>query len=306
VDPGPFPPTRREHPARAAPNRTETAVPQQPRPEPRPAPAWDPGQYLRHAGHRTRPFLDLLARVPAELPGAPAPEIADLGCGAGNVTALLAERWPAARITGLDNSPAMLEAARAHAGPTPGGGSLDFAAADATAWVPDRAYGLIVSNAALQWVPGHAERLPEWFAALPPGGVLAFQVPGNFSAPSHTLLAGLCAGPRWRARLGGAGADRSMAVLEPEGYLGVLAGLTPEADVWETTYLQLLTGEDPVLDWTRGTALRPALTALAGDPEATAAFLAEYAALLRTAYPPGPHGTVFPFRRIFAVARKPV
>jgi trans-aconitate 2-methyltransferase len=154
-------------------------------------------------------------------------------------------------------------------------------------------------------VPGHAERLPEWFAALPPGGVLAFQVPGNFSAPSHTLLAGLCGSPRWRDRLGGAGADRSMAVLEPEGYLGVLAGLTPEADVWETTYLQLLPGEDPVLDWTRGTALRPALTALADDPEATAAFLAEYAALLRTAYPPGPYGTVFPFRRIFAVARKP-
>ncbi len=258
-------------------------------------PVWDPQQYLRHSGHRTRPFLDLLARV--DLP-APA-RIADLGCGAGNVTALLAERWPDARVTGYDNSPQMLERARRYAGPR-----LDFAHADAATWAPGKAaYDLIVSNALLQWVPDHASRFPVWLDALTPGGVLAFQVPGNFSAPSHTLLAALRDSARWRARLGGAG-ERAGAVLEPREYLTRLAALGCDADVWETTYLQVLHGEDPVLDWVKGTALRPVLTALAGDPEASAAFVAECAEALRDAYPAGPHGTVFPFRRVFVVARK--
>lgn len=262
------------------------------------APLWDPQQYLRHADHRTRPFHDLLARI-GELPGHPAPRIADLGCGAGNVTTLLADRWPQARITGYDNSPQMLARAAAHARPL-----LDFAEADAATWEPPEPYDLIVSNALLQWVPGHADRFPVWLDALTPGGTFAFQVPGNFAAPSHTLLAGLRESPRWRSRLGGVG-DRTAAVLEPADYLTRLRSLGCEADVWETTYLQTLQGEDPVLDWVKGTALRPVLTALAEDPEARDAFLTEYAALLRTAYPPGPHGTVFPFRRIFAVARRP-
>lgn len=261
-------------------------------------PAWDPQQYLRHADHRTRPFHDLLARID-DLPGHPAPRIADLGCGAGNVTALLAERWPTARITGYDNSPQMLERAAVHARPP----LLDFAEADAAAWTPTGTYGLIVSNAALQWIPGHADHFPRWLAALAPGGVLAFQVPGNFTAPSHTLLADLRESDRWRPLLHGVG-DRTAAVLEPADYLTRLQDLGCAADVWATTYLQTLHGEDPVLDWVKGTALRPVLTALADDPEARDAFLDDYRTRLRAAYPPGPHGTVFPFRRIFAVARK--
>ncbi|WP_328317908.1 trans-aconitate 2-methyltransferase [Streptomyces sp. NBC_00388] len=257
------------------------------------APLWDPQQYLRHADHRTRPFHDLIGRIP----GTPA-TIADLGCGAGNVTALLAERWPHARITGFDNSPQMLEQARTYAGPR-----LGFAPADAATWTPAEPYDLLVSNALLQWVPGHADRFPDWLDALAPGATFAFQVPGNFTAPSHTILAALRESPRWKPRLSGVG-DRAGAVLEPAAYLSRLTGLGCTADVWETTYLQLLTGDDPVLDWVKGTALRPVLTALAGDEEATAAFLAEYRDRLREAYPPGPHGTVFPFRRIFAVARK--
>ncbi|MEV7421362.1 trans-aconitate 2-methyltransferase [Streptomyces sp. NPDC091212] len=267
------------------------------------AATWDPGQYLRHSGHRSRPFLDLLARVP-EPPGPDgAPRIADLGCGPGNVTALLADRWPAARITGFDNSPEMLGRARKeYEGPTPGGGTLDFRAADATDWTPDEPYGLIVSNAALQWVPGHPGSFPRWIDALAPGGTFAFQVPGNFSAISHTLLADLCDNPRWRDRL--AHIRRVGGVLEPAEYFTRLADLGCAVDAWETTYLQILPGEDPVLDWVKGTALRPVLTALADDPAATAEFTARYRDLLRTAYPRGPHGTVFPFRRIFAVARK--
>ncbi|MFE2378618.1 trans-aconitate 2-methyltransferase [Streptomyces sp. NPDC059398] len=257
------------------------------------APTWDPQQYLRHADHRTRPFHDLLSRIP----GTPA-TIADLGCGAGNATALLADRWPNARITGFDNSPQMLERARQYAGPR-----LTFAPADATTWTPAEPYDLLVSNALLQWVPGHADRFSDWLDALAPGATFAFQVPGNFTAPSHTLLAALRESPRWKTRLSGVG-DRTGAVLEPAAYLSRLTALGCAADVWETTYLQLLTGDDPVLDWVKGTALRPVLTALADDEEATAAFLTEYRDLLRDAYPPGPHGTVFPFRRIFAVAHR--
>ncbi|MER6621398.1 MULTISPECIES: trans-aconitate 2-methyltransferase [unclassified Streptomyces] len=260
-------------------------------------PVWDPAQYLRHAGHRTRPFTDLLARVP-ELPGDP-PRIADLGCGAGNVTALLAGRWPAARITGYDNSPEMLDKARADHG----GGSLRFAHADVRTWVPDGPYDLIVSNATLQWVPGHVERFRDWVRGLTPGGTLAFQVPGNFDAPSHTLLRELAASPRWRDRLAGV-LRHDDAVLRPEGYLEHLTALGCTTDAWETTYVHLLTGQDPVLDWVKGTGLRPVLTALADDPEARDAFVDAYRSALRAAYPAGPHGTPFPFRRVFAVAVK--
>ncbi|MGW2639416.1 trans-aconitate 2-methyltransferase [Streptomyces sp. NPDC001348] len=266
------------------------------------APAWDPAQYLRHAGHRARPFADLLARVP-DLPGEP-PRIADLGCGPGNVTAVLAERWPAARITGYDNSPEMLDKAHVdHAGPMAGGGRLDFAPADARTWTPGEPHDLIVSNATLQWVPGHVERFADWVAALKPGGTFAFQVPGNFSAPSHRLMRSLAHSARWEDRL----ADvlrHGDAVLTPEEYLDRLTGLGCTADVWETTYIHLLPGEDPVLDWVKGTGLRPVLTALADDPEALEDFLAEYRTALREAYPAGPHGTPFPFRRIFAVATR--
>lgn len=156
-------------------------------------PRWDPAQYLRHAGHRARPFADLLARIPA-LPG-DRPRIADLGCGPGNVTALLAGRWPTARITGYDNSPEMLDKAHVdHEGPT-AGGRLDFAHADLRTWTPTEPYDLIVSNATLQWVPGHTDRFPDWIAALTPGGTLAFQVPDNIDAPLHALMRDLAATP---------------------------------------------------------------------------------------------------------------
>ncbi|GAA4805078.1 trans-aconitate 2-methyltransferase [Streptomyces ziwulingensis] len=256
-------------------------------------PAWDPARYLRHAGHRARPFADLLARVP-DLP-ARAPRIADLGCGPGNATALLTARWPTAHVTGHDNSPEMLERARAGAGPTPGGGRLDFATTDVRTWTPAEPHDLILSNATLHWIPGHTDLFAGWIAALAPGGVLAFQVPGNFDAPSHRLL----------RRLAPDGtAHRTDTVHTPEEYLARLTGLGCTVDAWETTYIHLLTGEDPVLDWVGGTTLRPVLTALDDAPERRDAFLDRYRDALRTAYPPGPHGTPFPFRRVFAVARK--
>jgi trans-aconitate 2-methyltransferase len=257
-----------------------------------PAAAWDPRQYGRYADERSRPFHDLLARVRATGPG----HVVDLGCGDGALTATLAARWPDAHVVGVDSSAEMLatgDAARA--------AGVDLRQGRIQDWRPTRPVDVLVSNAALQWVPGHADLLAGFVAALAPGGELAFQVPGNFGAPSHTLLASLRRSPRWRDRLGGA-AVRDGAVLEPGEYLDRLVPLGCEVDAWETTYLHLLPGPDPVLEWVRGTALRPVLAAL---PAAEAgAFEAEYRALLREAYPPGPAGTVLPFRRIFAVARR--
>ncbi|MFF4353208.1 trans-aconitate 2-methyltransferase [Streptomyces sp. NPDC001530] len=264
-------------------------------------PTWDPAQYLRHAEHRARPFADLLARVPV-LPRDPA-RIADLGCGPGNVTTQLAERWPTAHITGYDNSPEMLRRAEEYAGATADGGRLDFAHADLTDWAPPETYDLIVSNAALQWVPGHLDAFPGWLDALAPGGTFAFQVPHNIDAPLHALMRELAATARWKDRL----ADvlrREDSVHHPLVYLDRLARLGCEVDVWETTYMQLLAGEDPVLDWAKGTALRPVFTAVADEPEVREAFVSEYRDLLRDAYPTEPYGTVLPFRRLFAVARK--
>ncbi|NJP66403.1 methyltransferase domain-containing protein [Streptomyces spiramenti] len=262
---------------------------------------WDPDQYNRYADHRTRPLRDLIARVPAL--AAEELRIADLGCGPGGPTAVLAERWGRARITGYDSSAEMLARASRLAGPTPGGGSLAFEQADIAAWRPDRDHDLIVSNAALQWVPDHVALFPRWIAALAPGGALAFQVPGNFGAPSHLLLRVQCLAPRWRDRLGGLLREVT-PVHEPGGYLDALSVLGCEVDTWETVYHQLLPGPDPVLEWMRGTALLPVLDALADDPGATEAFLAEYRDRLRTAYPAGSFGTVLPFRRIFVVARR--
>ncbi|MFI7275874.1 trans-aconitate 2-methyltransferase [Streptomyces sp. NPDC049879] len=274
-------------------------------PAPGPGPVeWNPAQYQRHSGHRTRPLYELLARVPPLRPAAGAgPRVADLGCGPGKPSLVVAEHLPAARITGYDNSPAMLAEARAYAGPLAGGGSLDFAHADLATWRPDGTFDLIVSNAALQWVPGHVDRFPDWTAALAPHGVLAFQVPGNFDAPSHVLLRELCASPRWRDRLGGV-LRHPDATHSAAAYFDALAALGCDVDAWETTYLHVLPGEDPVLDWVKGTGLRPVLTALDDDRAERDAFLAEYRDALRAAYPAGPHGTVFPFRRIFAVARR--
>lgn len=257
-------------------------------------PSWDPGQYARYADERSRPFHELVARVPVDAPR----QVVDLGCGPGRLTRRLAERWPAARVVGVDNSATMIAAAAEHRLPD---GRLDFVESDLRDYAPPGPVDLVVSNASLQWVPDHLALLPRFVDWLSPEGVLAFQVPDNFAEPSHRLLRELRDSPRWRSRVGD-GADRSAAVHEPVRYLQTLAGLGLTVDVWTTTYLHVLTGDDPVLEWTKGTALRPVLDVLPDGDRAP--FLDEYAAALRAAYPPGPAGTVFPFRRTFVVAHR--
>jgi trans-aconitate 2-methyltransferase len=257
--------------------------------------AWDPVGYLRFAGERARPFAELVARIGAEAPST----VVDLGCGAGSLTASLARRWPRAQVTGVDSSPEMLAAAAAEAG----SGRVDFVLGDVREWSPPGPVDVIVSNAVLHWVPDHQDLLARWAGWLPPGGWAAVQVPGNFRAPTHALLSDLCRSPQWADRLAGA-APRADAVLEPAGYLDVLTGAGLEADAWETTYLHVLTGPDPVLAWVRSTVLRPVLALLPED--VASRFTAAYAAALRQAYPPRPDGTtVLPFRRVFAVGTRP-
>lgn len=251
---------------------------------------WDPRVYGEFGTERAQPFFDLLAAVDSASPR----RVVDLGCGPGSLTAVLAERWPDARVIGLDSSEEMLAAAAPLAEAHP---NLSFEIGDIAGWSPDPADDVVLTNAALQWVPDHRELLPEWFGALAPGAVFAMQVPGNFGAPSHRLMRKLAESPRWRSPLSGV-LRHDDAVGEPVDYLRAMRHAGLRARVWETTYLHVLQGEDPVLEWVRGTGLRPALAAL-GDraPE----FEEEYAALLRHAYPSEDLGTPYPFRRIFAV-----
>ena len=259
------------------------------------AAAWDPARYLRFAGERARPFLDLVARVDAEAPRT----VVDLGCGEGALTASLAQRWPEASVVGVDSSDTMLAAAAAHAVPC----RVAVAAGDVRAWEPSGSVDVLVSNAVLHWVPGHDRLMARWAGWLAPGGRLAVQVPGNFRAPTHAVLTELCRSPRWSSQLAAAAPDPD-AVLSPAGYYDVLTGAGLTADVWETTYLHVLTGDDPVLAWVRTTVLRPVL-ALLGEDDA-AELTDAYAAALREAYPQRPDGTtLLPFRRVFAVGSRP-
>ncbi|MEV4079757.1 trans-aconitate 2-methyltransferase [Nonomuraea fuscirosea] len=251
---------------------------------------WDPVTYAVFADERSRPFIELISRV-----GAVEPDyVVDAGCGSGELTVELAGRWPRATIEGFDSSPAMITKARRLES------NVRFAVADVTTWRPDRPVDVIVSNAVLQWVPEHRSVLEHWIEELAPGGWLAFQVPGNFDAPSHVAIRELCGSRAWSDKLGDY--TRGNPVEEPLEYLDLLNQGGSQVDTWETTYVHVLQGEDPVLGWVSGTALRPILDRL--DPDERRRFKRDLAKPLAEVYPAKSYGTPFPFRRIFVVVQK--
>jgi trans-aconitate 2-methyltransferase len=252
---------------------------------------WSPEQYLRFAEPRLRPALDLLARIDLASPA----RVCDLGCGTGNVTTWLARRWPDASITGVDASDAMLARAR-QALP-----AVQWVASDLARWRPAEPVDVLFSNAALHWLPDHARLLPALAQCVAPGGVLAVQMPRNFDAPSHTAIADTVRDGPWRERL--APMLKPPPVDEPQAYYRMLQPHVAELDLWQTQYLHVLHGKDPVKEWTKGTWLKPFLDAL--GPDEAPAFEAAYAQRVAAHYPPLADGsTLLPFRRLFIVARK--
>lgn len=258
------------------------------------SPTWDPAQYARFEAERDRPALDLLVRLPSDL----RPKtIWDLGCGAGQHAALLKRRHPAAVVHGLDTSPEMIAEARAL------GVDVDWRIGDIAAWAPERPADLTLANAALQWLPDHARLFARLTGNLAPGGVLAVQIPMAWETRHHTLMRATAADGPWAATL--AGVDTIAPLLEATDYYDALVATCDEIDIWTTTYLHVLHGEDPVLEWMKGTALRPYLTALAADPPMRAAFLSALSARLSQAFPQRPEGTtLLPFPRLFLTARR--
>jgi trans-aconitate 2-methyltransferase len=250
---------------------------------------WDPGQYLKFAGPRLRPAIDLLQRIDAAAPKL----VYDLGAGAGNVTRLIAERWPEARIVGVDSSAEMLAKAAADLP------QIEWQQADLATWLPAQRPDVIYSNAALHWIEDHAPVFTALFKSLAPGGVFAVQIPRNFGAPSHTSMGEAVRMGPWRARL--EPLLRPAPVEEPAFYYNLLTPLAARLDMWETEYLQVLDGEHAVKEYTKSTWLSPLLAAL-DEPERSQ-FEATYTDLVDRAYPRRPDGkTLFPFRRMFIVA----
>ena len=274
--------------------------------------SWDPSQYLKFGNERLRPALDLLARVPLDVPQ----HVVDLGCGAGNVTQFIAQRWPQAQVTGVDSSAEMLAKARS---------AFDGMQCRAQwiesgigSWQPDAPVDLIYSNAALHWLPGHAALFAALMAKLKPGGVLAVQMPRNWGAPSHTsidaALDALGLAPAQRAGINAA--KLNTPVSEPAQYYDWLMPHAAQIDMWETLYTHVLTGENAVAEWVKGTALIPVMNGLkalvdagygsiASETGLHQRFWADYCARTNAAYPRRADGTtLLQFRRLFLVAVK--
>lgn len=252
---------------------------------------WDPDQYLRFASERALPFRHLVATVDHLEPRM----VVDLGCGPGGLTATLLERWPAAWIIGVDTSEEMV----AHAQRRAVSERLDFEVGDARAWRSPAPVDLMLANASFHWIDNDRALFDHLLPQLTAGGVLAFQVPANHTESSHTILGKLCSSTRWREWLEGLS---HTGVRVPQWYLDEFGGRGLDVTAWQTTFFHVLEGEDPVLEWVRGTTLRPVLERLPEDEHGE--FLDEYGALLRQAYPARNGKTVFPFKRTFVVAKK--
>ncbi|MCW2789087.1 MAG: trans-aconitate methyltransferase [Aeromicrobium sp.] len=253
-------------------------------------PTWDPTRYLQFADDRSRPFVDLVARVEGE-----PRTIVDLGCGPGHLTPVLQSRWPDATVHGVDSSAEMIERALASTVDD----SVTYELADVATWSPSGPVDLMVSNALLQWVPDPLAVVTRLAGHVVEGGSFALQVPRNYGSPSHTLLRDIAAEPPYAEHTRDIVADRGTA---PYAWLELFADLGWDVDLWETEYAHVLPGDDPVLDWVSGTGARPYLQAL--PDELREDFVLAYRDALREAYPRRTFGTVFPFLRTFVVARR--
>ena len=251
----------------------------------------DPVQYARFSDERSRPFHTLLSRVPER----DYRRVVDLGCGSGELTRSISDRWPEATVLGLDSSPQMLERAGEYARPT----RLDFRLGDIDAYSDP--VDLIFTNAALQWVDSHESLFPRLVSLVQLGGVLAVQMPSSFEQPSHLLLDQTARSGPWADKLSN---WRKLQVKPLQWYIDLMMSLGLEVDAWETVYYFVLQGQDPVLQWVKGTSLQPILNLL--DQDEQAEFSSVYAAALRTAYPESVAGTIYPFKRIFFVASRPI
>lgn len=251
---------------------------------------WSPTTYLKFEDERTRPARDLLAQVHVEAPGA----VVDMGCGPGNSTELLANRFAGAEIIGLDSSPAMLKQARERLP------DLEFAEADARTWTPGPGTGLVFANAIYQWVPDHLSALQRVLAALEPGATMAVQMPDNVDQPSHTLMRAVAAEGPWGERL----RDAARPPLPSVGaYYDALKPLAARLDLWHSIYNHVLMDASAIVEWVRGTGLRPFVDPLSDRERQD--FLARYTARIAEAYPPAYDGRVIlRFPRLFIVARR--
>jgi trans-aconitate 2-methyltransferase len=259
--------------------------------------SWDPAQYAKFADLRLRPALDLLGRVPVES----AAHVVDLGCGTGNVTEHLAARWPTATIVGVDGSPEMLAEAKARRVRMGPGGHVHWQLANLREWHAGAPVDVLFSNAALHWLGQHDTLFPALFAQVAPAGVMAVQMPRNFDAPSHRIVADLAASSRWSPQLGDL--VKPSPVHPPAAYFAWLTACGARVAIWETEYLQPLRGPRPVLEWIKGTYLRPLLDRL--SPADQNEFEGAYAERAAEAYPADRDGvTLFPFRRLFLIATR--
>ncbi len=253
---------------------------------------WSPDLYRQFEDDRTRPVRDLAAAIPAADPA----HVIDLGCGPGNSTEILAARFPAATVTGLDSSPEMIEAARRRLP------HLQFDLADIATWDEPGRYDVILSNAVLQWVPDHAGLFPRLLGSVAEGGSLAVQMPENMDEPAYRVMRATAEAPAWRALCANAEGQRA-DMLSGDAYYRLLKPHCRRVDMWRTTYFHVLSGIDAVVEWFKGSGLRPYLAPL--DPAQRKSFLAQYREGIAAAYPVQPDGSVLlPFPRLFLVATR--